>query len=84
MKWGPNGDLFQQKWGPKKYIFQGSQWGFECMLCLKELGLGEESYLIYFINMTISLFNLPRQEFLDCGCYHCEKSIVFKVTIAID
>ena len=51
------------------------------MLCLKELGSGEESYLIYFINMTVSLFHLPRPEFLDCDCYHCEKSIVFKVTI---
>ena len=54
------------------------------MLCQKELGLGEESYLIYFINMTVSLFNLPRQEFLDCDCYHCEKSMVFQVTIAIE
>ena len=54
------------------------------MLCQKELGVGEESYLIYFINMTVSLFNLPRQEVLDCDCYHCEKSMVFKVTIAIE
>ena len=26
-----------------------------------ELGLGEETNLIYFINMMVSLFNLPRQ-----------------------
>ena len=54
------------------------------MLYRKELGLGEESYLIYFISMTVSLFNLPWQEFLDCDCYHREKSMVFQVTIAIE
>ena len=49
-----------------------------------ELGVGEETNLIYFINMMVSLFNLPRQEFLDCDCYHCETSMVFRVTIAIE
>ena len=47
-------------------------------------GAPEESYLIYFISMAVSLFNLPRQEFLDCDCYHCENSMVFRVTIAIE
>ena len=49
-----------------------------------ELGLGEETNLIYFIDMLVRLFNLPRQEFLDCDCYHCETSMVFRVTIAIE
>ena len=49
-----------------------------------ELGVGEETNLIYFINIMVSLFNLPRQEFLDCDCYHCETSMVFRVTIAIE
>ena len=35
-----------------------------------ELGVGEETNLIYFINTMVSFFNLPRQEFLDCDCYH--------------
>ena len=49
-----------------------------------ELGVGEETNLIYSINVMVSLFNLPRQEFLDCDCYHCETSMVFRVTIAIE
>ena len=43
------------KWGPFP-AEMGTQKGGEV-----ELGLGEETNLIYFINMMVSLFNLPRQ-----------------------
>ena len=47
-------------------------------------GRNKFDIFLYFINMMVSLFNLPRQEFLDCDCYHSETTMVFRVTIAIE
>ena len=74
---------FSSRNGDPKSIFSGQPVGFWMHALPKRVGFrGEESYLIYF--MMVSLLNLPRQEFLDCDCYHCEKPMVFKVTIAIE